>query len=168
VEENMAAERTLLVLGLGNVLCGDDGLGVAAIEELARRYRLPPDVTVLDGGTLGLDLLGALGEARAAVLVDAVAAPDCAPGTPVRLEGDDAELAVGERLSPHQIGVADLLAAARLIGCHPETLVLVGLVPASTELGIGCSPPVAAALPALVARVAAECGALGYALEERA
>ena len=117
----------LLVLGLGNLLLTDDGLGPAVMSELVRRFAAPEGVSLLDGGTLGLALLGELAEARAAILVDAVAA-EAPAGTLVRIEGDDVAPAVAERLSPHQIGVADLLGAARLLGREPPTLVLLGAV----------------------------------------
>ena len=102
----------LLVLGLGNVLCGDDGLGAVAVHLLERRYRAPDGVLVLDGGTLGLSLLPNLEQAREAILVDAIRT-DGAPGSFVRLEGDDVAPAVAARLSVHQVGVLDLLEAAR-------------------------------------------------------
>jgi hydrogenase maturation protease len=156
----------LLVFGLGNLLLGDDGLGPAVVNELVRRFVAPEGVALVDGGTLGLSLLGELSEARAAILVDAVSAP-VAPGTLVRLDGDDVAPAVAERLSPHQVGVADLLGAARLLGREPPRLVLLGAVPQSIELGVGCSPPVEAAIGPLVDRVAAECRALGFPLEQR-
>jgi hydrogenase maturation protease len=162
----MGADGSLLVLGLGNVLLGDDGLGVEAVERLRRERRLPDDVVAVDGGTLGLALLGVLGDSERAILVDAIAA-DGPPGTLVRLEGDDAVLAVEQRLSVHQVGVADLLAAARLIEHYPGKLVLLGVVPESIDLRVGCSAAVNAALPALVARVIEECAALGHPLSDR-
>jgi hydrogenase maturation protease len=156
----------LLVLGLGNLLLTDDGVGPAAIRELERLFVAPQGVEILDGGTLGLALLGELSQARAAILVDAISA-DAPAGSLVRLDGDDVAPATATRLSPHQIGVADLLGAAKLLGREPPRLVLLGLVPESIELGVGCSPKVAAGLDGLVARVADECRALGYPLEAR-
>jgi hydrogenase maturation protease len=156
----------LLVLGLGNLLLTDDGLGPAVMAELLRRFVAPEGVALLDGGTLGLALLGELSEARAAILVDAVAA-EAPAGTLVRIEGDDVAPAVAARLSPHQVGVADLLGAARLLGREPPRLVLLGAVPQSLELGVGCSPPVAASIDGLVQRVADECCAMGHPLEAR-
>src|SRR5687767_1437066 len=153
----MAADRRtpLLVLGLGNLLCRDDGLGVTAVHRLEDRYQLPPGVKVLDGGTLGLALLAELTGARQAILVDAVSAA-APPGAPVRLEGSELHHAVAERLSVHQIGVADLMLAADLLDRVPDRLVLVGLVPGEVELGLGCTADVEAALPELVDRIAAE------------
>jgi hydrogenase maturation protease len=157
----------LLVLGLGNLLLTDDGLGPAAVRELERRFVAPAGVEILDGGTLGLSLLGELSEARAAILVDAVAA-DAPAGSFVRLDGDEVAPAAAARLSPHQVGVADLIGAAQLLGRQPPRMILLGLVPQSLELGVGCSPPVAANLEGLVTRVADECRALGHPLVARA
>ena len=151
----------LLVLGLGNVLCGDDGLGAVAVHLLQRRYRAPDGALVLDGGTLGLSLLPYLEQAKDAILVDAIRA-DGAPGTFVRLEGDDVAPAVAARLSVHQVGVLDLLEAARWRGRCPPRLVLLGLVPQSLELGLGRTSTVEAALPGLVERVVAEASSLGH------
>ena len=156
----------LLVLGLGNPLCGDDGAGVAAVARLRERYEPPPGVLVLDGGTLGLSLLPHLRRARAVILVDAIAANE-PPGTLVRLTGDDVGRAAAHRLSVHQVGVADLLDGARLLGGYPEALVLVGVVPAHTELSIERSPAVQARIDDLVQAVVDEAGRMGHTLERR-
>jgi hydrogenase maturation protease len=157
---------TLLVLGLGNVLCGDDGAGVVALARLARQYEPGADVRLLDGGTLGLSLLPYLEEAHTAVLIDAVdtGAP---PGTLVRLTGEDVGQAVAHRLSPHQVGVADLLDGARLLGREPGRIVLWGIVPERIALEVGLSPKVAARIDDLCAYVAAEVAELGFELDER-
>jgi len=158
-------ERTpLLVLGLGNVLLEDDGAGAAAVSLLLDRYEIPDGARVLDGGTLGLSLLPYLESADAVILVDAVRA-DAAPGTILRLEGDDVAPAVATRLSVHQIGVVDLLDGARWLGRLPKTLVLVGIVPQSMELGVRLSDPVRHSLDALIARVVDEARGLGFAFE---
>ncbi len=151
----------LLVLGLGNWICGDDGLGVDAVERLWRDYDAPAGVRVLDGGTLGLALLPELDEADQVILVDAVR-DDAPVGSFVRLEGDDVAPAVAARLSPHQVGVSDLLDAARWLGRYPRRVVLLGLVPGSIELGLERSVPVRAGLPQLVSRVVEEAGRLGF------
>ncbi len=156
----------LVILGLGNVLLGDDGLGVAAVTQLARRYRVPEGARVLDGGTLGLALLPLLASARAAILVDAIAA-DEPPGTFVRIDGSEVRRAVGVRLSPHQFGVADLLDGLTLRGEGPSRVTLLGLVPRSIELDVGLSPEVAAGVDALVDRVVAEARALGLPFTPR-
>ncbi len=150
----------LLVLGLGNLLCGDDGVGVVAVSRLRDMFDVPAGVEVLDGGTLGLSLLPYLQRARRAILVDAVRT--CAPpGTLVRLEGDDVAHAAAHTLSPHQVGVADLLDGALLSGRAPAPIVLVGVVPARIDLTTTLSAEVEAQLDALVERVVEEAARLG-------
>lgn len=163
----MGRPSGLLVLGLGNLLLCDDGLGIEAVRALVERYDVPAGVRIVDGGTLGLGLLPEITEARDVILVDAVAS-GATPGSLVRLTGSDVPPAVYERLSPHQVGVADLLGAARLLDRYPERVVLLGLVPQSFDLAVGCSPSVAAGLPALVGAIAAECASLGHPLTEAA
>jgi hydrogenase maturation protease len=121
---------------------------------------------VLDGGTLGLSLLPYLDMADAVILVDAVRA-DSAPGSFIRLDGDDVAPAVASRLSPHQVGVADLLDGARWLGRYPARVVLLGLVPASMNLAVGLSSQVHESLPRLVDRIVEEADALGFAFERR-
>jgi len=156
----------LLVLGLGNPLCGDDGAGVAAVTRLRARFRAPSGVEVLDGGTLGLSLLPYLQRARRAILVDAVRTGD-APGTLVRIDGDDVAHAATHKLSPHQVGVADLLDGALLSGLRPDPLVLIGIVPALIELGTARTAEVESRIDALVAAVVEEAARMGFRMSER-
>jgi len=156
------SERTpVLVLGLGNVVCQDDGAGIAAIHKLLREYELPEGVLALDGGTLGLSLLPLVDSADQVIMVDAIRA-EGPPGTLVRIEGDEVAPAVYERLSPHQIGVADLLAGASLLDRYPDRVVLIGVVPESIDLGLGRTDAVEASIPELVERVVEELHTLGY------
>jgi len=157
----------LLVLGLGNVLCGDDGLGVVAVHLLQRSYQAPEGVSVLDGGTLGLSLLPYLEEARQAILVDAIRG-DGPPGSFVRIEGEDVAPAVAGRLSVHQVGVTDLLEGARWRERYPARVILLGLVPETLELGLGRTPAIEAALPGLVERLVEEARGLGHVFVPRA
>ena len=151
----------VLVLGLGNVLLGDDGLGAAAVARVVRNYRIPAGVSLEDGGTLGLSLLGLLAESDRVILVDAVRTGS-PPGTLVRIDGEDVMDAVRERLSSHQVGVADLLDAARLIDCYPATVTLLGLVPEAIDLSVVRSGSVEVKLDELVEAVVREVQSLGY------
>lgn len=160
----MSDRTPLLVLGLGNTLLQDDGVGGAAIARLQARFDAPPGVRVLDGGTLGLSLLPYLEDADAVILVDAIRA-DGPPGSLVRIEGDEVAPAVATRLSVHQVGVADLLDGARWLDRYPSRVVLVGIVPEAMELSTELSPVVEDAIPALIDRVVDEAAALGFAFE---
>lgn len=162
----MSNRAPLLVLGLGNVLLEDDGVGAAAVALLLEQYAPPEGVRVLDGGTLGLWLLPYLEDAEIVILVDAIKA-DGPPGSAVRLEGTDVAPAVATRLSPHQIGVADLLDGARWLDRYPDRLVLLGIVPESMELAVGLSPRVRAALPDLVDRIVDETRTMGFVFHRK-
>ncbi len=157
------ADKTIdvLVLGLGNVLLGDDGVGAAAVARIERDYCVPPGVRLADGGTLGLSLLGLLTESNHVILVDAVRT-DGPPGTLVRLDGSDVIDAVRERLSPHQVGVADLLDAARLIDSYPTEVTLLGLVPETIDLAVARSSAVDGGLDELVSAIVREVQSLGH------
>jgi hydrogenase maturation protease len=163
----MDSRSSLLILGLGNLLCGDDGLGAFVAQEIAGTRVVPEGVRVLDGGTLGLALLPYLEDAERAILVDAIQA-DHPPGTLVRVEGDEVGPAVAARLSVHQVGVSDLIEAARWRDRIPPTLVLLGIVPETTDLGVGLSAPVLAGMPELVTVVCNEAARLGFPLERKA
>jgi hydrogenase maturation protease len=159
--ESSEPSIALLVLGLGNLLCRDDGAGVRAVEWIRQRYEPDAGVRLLDGGTLGLALLHYLAAAERVILVDAVAA-DARPGSLLRLRGEEVGRAASERLSPHQIGVGDLLEAARLLDRLPDELSLLGVVPEDLGLGLELSPGVEARIAELGELVVAEAAALGH------
>jgi hydrogenase maturation protease len=158
--------ESVLILGLGNVYCGDDGLGVAALDLLGRCYRLPGGVAMLDGSAHGMSLLQYARTADALIIVDAIRNGG-EPGSFTRLEGDELASAPASRFSAHQVGVADLLAGLRLIHTGPEHIVLLGLAPKTRELGGRTSKEVARALDMLVEAIAAETDRLGFPLIPR-
>ncbi len=151
-----------LVLGLGNILLHDEGLGVWVTESLGRRFAFPPDVTVLEGGTLGLDLLPRLDGVEQLLVIDAVKLM-AAPGEIVRLEGDAVPAALAIKISPHQVALQDLLAGARLLGSDPPHVVLWGMEPERLDPGTGFSASVSDALPRLQAAVLDELERWGVA-----
>lgn len=156
----------LLVLGLGNPLCQDDGVGVVAVTRLLERWSPGPGVKLMEGGTLGLWLLPLLESYRTVLLVDAIRA-DGEPGTLVRIEGEEVARAAAHRLSVHQVGVGDLMDAAELRGTLPPRLMLLGVVPEAVSLGLGLTPRVERALPLLMDRVVEACAELGHPLRPR-
>jgi hydrogenase maturation protease len=153
----------VLVLGLGNVLLSDDGLGAAAVARLERDWRIPDGVRLEDGGTLGLSLLGLLSDAEQVIIVDAVRTDD-PPGSLVRIDGAAVIDAVRDRLSVHQVGVADLLDAARLIDCYPTGVTLIGLVPETLDLAVERSAAIERRIDDLVEAIISEVQSHGYEL----
>lgn len=140
----------LLIIGVGNVLMGDDGVGPRLAAALQRDASLLPVGTrVIDGGTLGISLLPVLDRAGAVLLLDAVETGS-PPGTLTLLAGPACEGALSQPLSAHQVGVADLLAAARLTGFHGAIAVL-GIQPGDITPGVALSPAVTGSFPAAVA-----------------
>jgi len=136
-----------LVLGLGNLVHSDDGLGVHAIQILQQDPRIPPGVVLMDGGTQGLTLLTHLSSFERLLVLDAIDAGQ-APGTVIRLEGPALRNLPGKP-SVHQLGFADLLVALELLGETPEEIVLLGVQPLSLEWGAEVTPPVREALRSL-------------------
>lgn len=145
----------ILVLGLGNLLMTDDALGGQAIRALEQHYRFPEEVTLLDGGTLGLDLLPHLEGIERLLVVDALQMGG-PPGELYRLEGDAVPRAFANKLSVHQMGLQDLLAVAELQGTLPATLVVWGVQPESIAMGTDLSPSVRAVFPELLAQLVSE------------
>jgi hydrogenase maturation protease len=147
--------KETLVLGLGNILLRDEGVGVRVVERLQALYRLPPGVQVVDGGTLGLDLMAYLEAADRLLVIDAVDI-GAEPGTLAHLEGTEVPAFLSVKLSPHQMGLSDLLAAARLRDVYPEEVILWGVQPAAIDVGLDLSPVVAAQVDVLVEKALAE------------
>jgi hydrogenase maturation protease len=144
-----------LVLGLGNTIMADDGVGPRVVQMLKSDAGMPDDVELVDGGTLGLDLLPFLEGVRLLIIVDAVETGG-KPGTVVRLAGEDVPIALATKLSPHQMGMKDLLAVASLMGQLPEQIILIGVQPERLEMDTELSQSVSAVLPDLVEMVKCE------------
>ena len=145
------AKNRVLVLGLGNTLLTDDGVGVHVARQLGCDPATPNWIQPLDGGTLGFRLLGTLSRADAVLIIDA--AQLGAPAGTIRLfDRDELVRHIGrsDRSSAHEAGLADLLTLARLEGFRPKYLALLGIQPQTIDWGETLSPPVAAA--ALAAR----------------
>jgi len=144
-----------LILGLGNPLRGDDGIGRRVVESLWQRG-LPEGVEALAGGTLGLDLLNLLEGPQCAILVDA-ADMGLEPGQFARFTPDEAQLiGAADRVSLHQVGLAEVLTLARALGRPLPQIVVFGVQPQSMEWGEGLNIEVEAALPLLVEAVLRE------------
>ncbi len=150
----------VLVLGLGNILLQDEGLGVRALERLVAQHSLPDQVQAMDGGTLGLVLLPYLEQATDLLILDAVQTGQ-PPGTLVRLEGSAIPSALSPKLSVHQVGLQELLALGDLQGTLPHRIVLWGMEPGSLDWGLELSSLVLSRLDDLVTAAANELGEWG-------
>ncbi len=142
-----------LVLGIGNVLMGDEGAGVEAVRRL-QELPLPPGVECLEGGTGSFTLLGPMSEARRIVLIDA-AADETPPGTVRRLTPRFSR-DYPRSLTAHDIGLKDLLDAFHLMGDPPEVVLFAISVRPPVDPELGLSPPVADAIPEVVRSVLEE------------
>jgi hydrogenase maturation protease len=142
-----------IVLGLGNMLNHDEGLGLQALKALGGRLGPQHTVELIDGGGMGLDLLPLVEDADYLLVLDAIDAGR-APGTIIQLDGDDIPRYVGARLSQHQMTFQELLSETQLRGTTPPHLRLIGAQPQDLSLGTGTSETVESALEAIVERAA--------------
>lgn len=159
----MDGPAKILILGVGNLLLSDEGAGIQVIERLQERYDLPAEVQALDGGTLGMDLLYYLEGVDCLLIVDAVETGE-PPGTLIRLAGDKVPAFLSVKISPHQVGVPDMLFAAKLKGCAPQDIVLWGVQPGSLDIGLELSPAVAAQVDPLVEKLCEELAQRGIVI----
>lgn len=157
-----ASSISVLVLGIGNLVMSDDAVGVLVAQRIQERYTFPDNVEILDGGTLGLDLLPKLENITNLIMIDAVETGD-KPGTCVRLSGQELPIALETKLSPHQMGLKDLLAVSALMGHSPREMVLIGVQPGSIEMEVGLTAEVEAQLETLISNVLTELGNWGIA-----
>ena len=156
------------VLGLGNVLMGDDGLGPVAVRAFEATYEVPEGVDVIDLGTPGLDLVPWLADVEGVILVDTVksARP---PGTVlVYTKTDLLRSAPGARVGPHDPGVKEALHALEFAGRAPERVTLIGVVPERTAMSLELTPAVRSAMPVVLDRIAAALEAFGSPARRRA
>lgn len=149
------SQKTVLVLGIGNLVMSDDAVGVMVAQRLQQEYRFADNVEILDGGTLGLDLLPKLENITNLIMIDAVET-GLKAGTCVRLCGQELPIALQTKVSPHQMGLKDLLAVSELMGHVPKEMVLIGVQPGSIEMEVGLTEDVAVQLDTLVSNVLAE------------
>ncbi|MDR3045953.1 MAG: HyaD/HybD family hydrogenase maturation endopeptidase [Desulfovibrio sp.] len=151
----MSNRPNILVLGVGNILYTDEGIGVRAVEALQTAHAFTDNVTVMDGGTLGMRLMDAIMECDHLIVVDAVLAGD-EPGAIYRLTGEDLRKSLGFNDSMHQTDLVDTLIFCELVGKRPEA-VIIGMEPHDYQsLGTELSPVAGQRLPLLCDAVVTE------------
>ncbi len=124
-----------IVIGLGNILLKDEGVGVHAVNAVRERYTFSPDVEIIDGGTLGLDLLHFFEGRERILIVDAVDFKKEA-GYIGAIEDDKIPSTLFSKLSVHHIGLSDVLFAAKLMDFTPSKIRLIGIQPQSLDVGL--------------------------------
>lgn len=145
-----------LVLGIGNTVMTDDAAGSLLARELSEKYKdAHPDMQIIEGGTLGLDLLPFIEWCDKLVLIDAVDL-GLPAGTVVKIESDDIESTMENKLSPHQMGMKDLLATADYAGYRPQDATLYGIQVKCYEMSMELTPEVEAGYGKLRSHVEAE------------
>jgi hydrogenase maturation protease len=162
-------DRRVLVLGIGNILWGDEAFGVRAVETFHRGYAAPPGVTVLDGGTQGLYLVNEVAEADDLLVFDAIDY-GLEPGTLHVVRDDEVPKFTGaKKMSLHQTGFQEVLSAADLLGRYPGRLALIGCQPLDLEhWGGRLTAPVRAALAPAVEQAVGVLAGWGVAVTARA
>ncbi len=152
-----------VVLGIGNTILTDEAAGVRAVELLEQGYQIPEDVLVIDGGTSGMEMIEDLSDLDFLIVIDVVKT-GAAPGTVVKIAGDEIPVFFRRKLSPHQIALPDVLASLELLDAMPKEIVVLGVEPISLELGMEMTPTIAEKVPTLVEMAVAELRARGYQL----
>lgn len=154
----------IIVIGVGNILLADEGVGVRAAERLKERYVFPDNVEVYDGGVTGMHgLMPLIEEADHLIILDAVKGPG-EPGALYCYTVDDFRLNIPKKLSAHDIGVIELLAVAELSGKLPQSTIILGVKPLDmTSWSMELTPLIAGKVDDLAAMAVEELGKLGAA-----
>jgi len=152
--------KHIMVLGVGNILFTDEGLGIRAIEKLMDRYEFPENVSIQDGGVLGINLLGVISKADYLIVVDAIKNGET-PGTLYRLEGDEIPKRILAKNSLHQVDLLEALTLCQVLDKVPETVIL-GIEPKDIKTtGIKLTAPIQKKIGSLINMILRELDGLG-------
>lgn len=157
----------IAVIGIGNVLTGDDAIGPHVVRAFEALYQVPEEVSVIDGGTPGLDLTAYMADLDGLVVVDALRARGTAGEVKVLDKAGILNKGPIVAMSPHEPGLRESILHAEFQGVTPRELKLVGVVAGSTEFGVFLTPDVRAAVPAAVEAVRREVEGMGVAVRPR-
>jgi hydrogenase maturation protease len=147
-EDNRDSGR-ISVLGLGNILLTDEGVGVHAINAIKERYTFSPEIEIIDGGTMGLDLLPIFQTQDKILIIDAVDFKK-EPGHVGTIEGNKIPSVLNTKLSVHHIGLSDLLFTAKLTRTTPLEVYLVGIQPKSLDVGLDMTDEIRVKLDSMI------------------
>ena len=159
--------RAVGILGVGNLLLGDEGFGVHCIKRLAGKYRFPDQVTLLDGGTAGIMLAPFIEDQDILYVIDVIAL-EGDPGSIHCFTGEELwRSPVTARMSPHQVGLVEILELCRLRDRLPDYLEMITVIPADLSMGIGLSPMLASSLERVETHLLAALAGQGIRLQKR-
>ncbi|MDX5629205.1 MULTISPECIES: HyaD/HybD family hydrogenase maturation endopeptidase [unclassified Brenneria] len=156
----------ILVLGIGNLLLSDEAVGVRIIEALEQRYRFSPAIDILDGGTSGMELMEAMAGRDHLIVADAVLTGQT-PGEVAVLRDGEVPALFTRKISPHQLGLSDVLMALQLTGEFPRRLTLIGVVPESLDVHIGLTETIQRAIAPALQQIIAALRQSGITVSER-
>jgi hydrogenase maturation protease len=135
------------VIGVGNILLKDDGIGVRVAEYIKEKKLLPPQIDIVDGGTGGLQLMPMIKDEDCLIIIDAVKGGD-RPGSIYRFTIDDIPVHIAQKTSLHELGLQEVFALMDLSeGKRPETVIIIGIEPGEVNYGMELSPELKAAVP---------------------
>lgn len=138
----------ILILGIGNILLRDEGVGVRVIEAM-RDLSLPEGVEILDGGTSGADLIDELADRQKVIVIDAIKT-DAEPGAIFRFSDKDLIARTEGTISLHEFGLVETLLATRQLGCAPQEVIIYGVQPKDISSGLELSAEIAALVPKVI------------------
>jgi hydrogenase maturation protease len=142
-------DKKILLLGMGNILMQDEGIGVRAVELFSSQYNVPPNVNIMDGGTTGIELYDPIINCDYLIVADSINTGD-KDGSLIRIANEKIPAFFQTKLSNHQLGLSDLLALMRLKNTTPKQVILIGMVPYSLENKLGLSPQAQKNIPKMV------------------
>jgi hydrogenase maturation protease len=150
----MDNNKPILILGIGNILLRDEGIGVHVVNQLTDMI-LQPDVELMDGGTMGIDLLFYIEGRKKVIVIDTVKAGE-PPGTMYRFTDKDLSFKKDVLRTAHGIDFSDVVRTAQTMGTKPDEIVFIGIEPESMEEGMELSPLIAERIPAIIELVKRE------------
>lgn len=136
--KNKTSEDKIVILGLGNILLSDEGVGVKVVQDLMKNYQFPETVEIVDGGVGAFSLLPYIESAKKLLVIDAILGGK-PPGTIYKFKNEEIPIQIMDRLSVHEVSFSDILNFAKLRESYPEELVIIGIEPQSLSLGLELS-----------------------------
>lgn len=158
--------KPITVLGIGNILMGDEGVGVHVIRALKENYCFPEHISLIDGGSMGLDLLPFLENTSKLLIVDAVFSGS-PPGSIHVYEGPGIPSVLSHKTSVHQVGVKDLIFALKFMNKSPEETCLIGVEPENMDILLDLSPRLKEVFPHLIRAVVTRLLRWGVQLKDK-